>query len=79
MTKYKNLEENIELALKLTKEKGKEFQFDLCSEGAEITATNIQEVGSEKCPGTRLGSFRTYPESTSNPAFKRFNALVLRI
>jgi hypothetical protein len=66
MAKYKNIEENVELALKLTKDTGKEHQFDLCqSEGAEIIATNIQEVGSEKCPGTRLGSFRTYPESTS--------------
>ncbi len=66
MTKYKNLEEKIDEALKLTKDTGKEHQFDLCqSDGAEITATNIQEVGSEKCPGTRLGLFRTYPESTS--------------
>ncbi len=66
MTKYKNLEEKIDEALKLTKDTGKEHQFDLCQpDGAEITATNIQEVGSEKCPGTRLGSFRTYPESTS--------------
>ncbi len=36
MTKYKNLEEKIDEALKLTKDSGKEFQFDLCSEGAEI-------------------------------------------
>jgi hypothetical protein len=65
MTKYKNLEEKIDEALKLTKDTGKEHQFDLCQSEGAVTATNVLEVSSEKCPGTRLGSFSTYPESTS--------------
>ena len=64
MVKYKNLEETVDLALKFTKETSKGHSFSICqgASGAEIT--NIQEVDSEKkCPGTKLGTFRTYPES----------------
>ena len=71
LTKYKNMEEKLDEALKLSKETGKEHGFNICQSGAEaeITTTNIQEVDRDftinenKCPETRLGSFHVYPES----------------
>jgi hypothetical protein len=56
--KYKNLEEKIDEALKLSKETGVEQKFNVCQSGEDITATN-----ESKCPETKLGSFQIYPEN----------------
>jgi hypothetical protein len=76
MTKYKNVEEKIDEALKLSKETGKEQGFNICQSGEEITTTNIQEVDRDlsdenKCPETNLGSLHVYPESKDAAPFPK--------
>ncbi len=69
MTKYKNIEEKLDKALELSKESQKGYGFNICRSGAEITATNVQEVDKDftsnenKCQGTKLGSLHIHPES----------------
>ena len=76
MTKYKNVEEKIDEALKLSKKTGKEHIFNICQSGAEISSSNIREMGKEftgdenKCLGTKLGSFHINPESNAIPSPK---------
>ena len=71
MSKYKDVEERIDEALKLSKKTGKEHVFNICQSGAEISSSNIKELGKEfigdenKCPGTKLGSFHINPESNA--------------
>lgn len=68
MTKYKDVEEKIDEALKLSKKTGKEHLFNICKSDTEITTTNIQEVDKEfagnmiKCQGM-IGSFRVHQGS----------------
>ena len=76
MTKYKDVEEKIDKALKLSKKTGKEHRFNICQSGEEITSSEIEEQGKEftgnenKCPGTKLGSFQIHPESNVVPSPK---------
>jgi hypothetical protein len=69
MARYKDIEEKIDEALKLSKNSGKEYGFNICMSDGKITTTNIEEdkniINSEnKCPGTKLGSFNIHPENT---------------
>ena len=74
MTKYKDVEEKIDEALKLSKKTGKEQVFSLCQSGSIISSSNIKEMGKEftgdenKCLGTKLGSFHINPESIAIPS-----------
>ncbi len=66
MTRYKEVEEKIDTAMKLSKETGKEQSFNICIGDGNISTTEIAEdrnfIDENKCQGTK-GSFHIHPGS----------------
>lgn len=73
MTKYSDIlkifNRKIDVAMNKSKETGKEYGFNICSNGVDITATeivdgNIDSITLEDtCPRVKIGSFHVHPMS----------------
>ncbi len=67
MARYKEVEEKIDKAMKLSKETGKEQSFNICMSDGNISTTEIAEgdknfIDENKCQGTKV-SFHIHPGS----------------
>ncbi len=74
MTKYKDIENKIDEAVKLSQQSGKNYGFDVCLSNGKITATNIEERDKnfiskeDECQGTK-GSFSVH-QGSATPSLK---------
>lgn len=74
MTNYSDMltkivKEKIDVTMNKSKETGKEHGFNICSNGEDITATELVEGNRDSitledtCPGVKIGSFHVHPMS----------------